>query len=111
MVGAFVDFALSEKYQSLRWGDSAARIDESIDCLSTGGGWFHWLVGRGVVSHTESFKVAQFCLYHHTMPPDYRHTTTQRREVVGEQVASFTSFRLLSTFCIYEEGEGLLHMQ
>ena len=64
-----------------------------------------------MVSHTESFKVAQFCLYHQTMPPDYRHTTTQRREVVGEQVASFTSFRLPSTFCIYEEGEGLLHMQ
>ena len=92
----FVDHSIGKILNFAVGGESAAtRIDSNIDCLSTtgGGGWFHWLDGRGVVSHTESFKVAQFCLYRHT-------TATTQGRVVGEKLCCNTSFRFgqLSAF-------------
>ena len=67
MVGSlcfvFLDLSIGEILNFAVGGDSATRIDSNIDCLSTGGvGSVGWVAG-GVVSHTESFKVAQFCLY------------------------------------------------
>ena len=75
MVGSlsfvFLDLSIGEILNFAVGGDSATRIDSNIDCLSSGTRGlvpFGWT--GGVVSHTESFKVAQFCLYHR---PHNRH--------------------------------------